>query len=276
LGLGLFGHPSTALHDTHRWFVTTRVIPDSFYPDGVQRSEVFACRDDYQFELNNTPETRVQLTDEVTLQPAVGSTIWVPGDQKISFRGRRWSSAAPGATIVEGGLYTATLAFGANGSIIGLAAQPMAPALDFPLGGDQWPSFGAFAWHPDGNRLAYVSSGLWTADLATGSRTRIYAASVGHPQFAPDGTKIAFTNGSLGISTIKLNGTGLKEIIRRTSQWSFVMPVWSPGGTHIACTGQAMTGSHNLEVFRANSNGNSLTNLSNTPYPFDEWPLGWR
>jgi len=134
LGLGMFGNPSTVLHNSHRWFIYTYVLPGQYYPDGItKRSEVFALRGDFDPSLNNNANTVVQLTDDITLQPRVGSTDWVPGDALISFKARRWASAEPGAIVVEGGIYTASLVFGADGNIIGLTEQPGAPAIPFPL-----------------------------------------------------------------------------------------------------------------------------------------------
>ena len=132
LGGKMFGNPSTALYNNHRWFICTYVITGQYYPDGITpRSEVFALRDDFQPTLNNNANTAVQLTDDITLQP--GNTDWVPGGAQISFEARRWSSAELGATVVEAGLYTAALVFGGDGNIIGLATQPTTPAIVFPL-----------------------------------------------------------------------------------------------------------------------------------------------
>jgi hypothetical protein len=75
--------------------------------------------------------------------------------------------------------------------------------------------------------------------------------------------------------TIKPDGSGLREIIRRTSSWTFDRPFWSVSGSHIVCYGIAGTGPYNLDVFRVASNGNSLTNLTNTPSTA-EYPMGWR
>src|SRR4030095_5742307 len=84
------------------------------------------------------------------------------------------------------------------------------------------------------------------------------------PQWSPDVSKIAFANSTLNIMTIKPDGTGLREIIRRTNSWTFDRPFWSVTGSHIVCWGIA-AGAYNLDVFRVASNGNSLTNLTNTP-----------
>src|SRR6185436_2759928 len=113
---GIWGNPSRALHDNHRWFLKSYKITGQFYPDGSQRREIFARRDDQL--------TPVQLTDDPTLQTD-GRVDWVPGgDQQISFRARRWSSTEPDATVVEGGLYMASLVYDGAGNITGLAEQP--------------------------------------------------------------------------------------------------------------------------------------------------------
>jgi hypothetical protein len=202
----------------------------------------------------------------------------VPGGEKISFKGRRWSSAEPSATVVGGGLYTASLAFAVDGNIVGLIAQPTTPAVSFPLTSELWPAFKEYSWVPTGTRMVYAgqSAGLWVANVVTGSHTQIYGGITIRPQWSPDGTKIAFTNNNLGISIINSNGTGAKEIVRRTSLWSFVRPYWSSDSSHLVFTGQGPPPEYNLEVFRATASGKHLTNLTNTPYPFNEYPWGWR
>ena len=289
LGLGMFGNPSTVLYNNHRWFIYTYVIPDQYYPDGItRRSEVFALRDDFDINLNNNANTKVQLTDDPTLQPRVGSTDWVPGGAQISFKGRRWSSAEPGDTVVEGGIYTASLVFDADGNIIGLAEQPAAPAIPFPLvettPGDLWPALADyFCWAPTGDFVAYANTTrteLWVADLLN-THARIYAGAGGGdmPHWSPDGATIVFRNGS-GIATIKADGTGFKVIIPNTSTWVYSGAHYSSTGSHIVYTGCHQTTS-NFDVFRATAKGGSRVNLSNTLSPLNEQThpgagAGWR
>jgi len=277
--------PSTALHNNYRWFIHTCPISGQYYPSGTLRTEVFALRADYDYVNNSNSNTRVQLTDDPTLQPVVLTADWVPGDQKISFKGRRWSSPEPDATIVEAGLYTAALVFGGDGNIIGLAAQPGTPAIVFPLvelaPGDLWPDFAAYCWNPTGTLVAYsnyADNELWVADLLD-THTRIYNGA--HmPQWSPGGDKIAFT-GAGGIWTIKSNGTAAKLIIRNTSTWSFSHARWSPGSTHLVFTGQQVENNqYNQDVFRATATGGTLVNLTSTPAPLHELTFegagGWR
>ncbi len=287
LGTGMFGNPSTVLYNNHRYFIYTYVIPDQYYPDGItRRSEVFALRDDFDRNLNNNANTRVQLADDITLQPGVGTTDWVPGGARISFKGRRWSAAEPGATVLEGGIYTATLVFGADGSIIGLAEQPAAPAIPFPLvettPGDPWPALGNyFCWAPTGDLVAYpnaTGNELWVADLRN-THIRIHSGQARTPQWSPDGTLIAFSNLS-GIATIKPNGTGYKVIIPTTSTWLFLDAYFSPTASHIVYTGWQKSGG-NGDVFRATVKGGNQENLTKTSNPLTEYTnpfggAGWR
>lgn len=284
LGRGMFGSPSTVLYNNHRWFIYTYVIAGEYYPDGTtKRSEVYALRDDFDPNFNNNPTTAVRLTGDITLQPRVGSTAWIPGGSQISFKARRWSSAEPGATIVEGGLYTASLAFDAEGNIIGLVEAPASPSIEFPLieatPGDPWPEMADYCWDPTGTQIAYAGYGnseLWVANLLN-VHTRIFSGPAYVPQWSPDGAKIAFTYG--GIATIKPNGTGFKQILRNTSARSFFRAYFSPTGSHIVFTSQHSDG--NMDLFRATATGGTVSNLTSTPAPFSEYMHlgaggGWR
>jgi len=267
---GIWGNPSRALHDNHRWFLKSYKITGQFYPDGSQRREIFARRDDQL--------TPVQLTDDPTLQTD-GRVDWVPGgDQQISFRARRWSSTEPDATVVEGGLYMASLVYDGAGNITGLAEQPITPAIPFPLAeaspGDLWPGFLEYCWGPAGDQIAYNNfavNELWLADLLN-VHTRIYIGTAQAPDWSPDGSKIAFTHG--GIATIKPNGTGFKWIIPGTSTWIYDAAHWSPGGSHIIYTGFS---NGNFDVFRATATGGSRVNLTSTPSLHEKLSsAGWR
>jgi hypothetical protein len=281
LGLGLFGVPSRALHEGHRWFVATLGIADQYYPDGERRRELFAFRDDYNVNSNDTPETRVQLTDDITLEPWSGD--WVPGDGEISFIGKRWSSAEPGAVAVEGGLYVASLVFDADGSIVGLDSQPATPAISVPLvefqPGDWQPDFLAYSWAPDGIQVTYTSydGDLGVANLLD-EHTLILAGAAHAPQWSPDGSLIAFTGG--GICTIKPNGKVFKRVVPDTSAWFPSRAFWSPTGGHFVFAGEER-GTGNSDIFLVPATGGTWVNLTDTPAPFREYIVessqgGWR
>ena len=276
LGYQTYGPVSTQLYNGHRWFLDTRDIttPPNSYPNGDVRAEVYAIRDDFEYPDNDNSATIVRLTNDITFQTYRDGTYslqWIPGGQMISMKARRWS----GSNIVEGGIYTAFLQFGPDGNIIGLVAQPTAPAISFPLDANQWPNFRTYGWDLTGMKVAYEdTTALRIADILGNPHLTIYNGWSHTPQWSPDGTTIAFTDSNYGISTIRPNGTHLTAIIRRTPSWTlFDRPFWSPGGTNIVCYGSSTSGYQ--DVFRAGSNGNFLTNLTNTPST-GEYPMGWR
>ena len=280
-----FTFPSRALHNGYRWYLSRRPLCcDLYYPDGeTPRWEVFAIREDYD---PDNSDTYVQLTDDATLEPlfrGFHTMEWLPGDQAISFTARRWEGEGEDATPVEGGLYTADLVFGADGNIIGLAALPTAPTLEFPLDGDGIPMLGAHSWDDTGTQVVYsddAETGLWVADLSSGSRTQIFSGVARHPDWSPDGTKIAMSRYER-IYTIRPNGTGLTEIISPTYVGGvychgFGYPYFSPTGSHIVCVGIAeYNGASTNDVFRATYRGRYLTNLTGTE-SVDEMPIRWR
>lgn len=280
---GYFNVPSRALHNQQRWYLTTLSIPNEFYGDGITpRYEVFAIRGDYHNTTNNNSETRVQLTNDPTLQPAFGwfqGMHWTPGDQGISFKARRWDGAVP----VEGGLYTADLVFRADGNITGIAAQPTVPAVGFPLDSNGWPAFGRFSWGSSNTQVAYIDSpetGIWIANLSTGTQTRIYTGNVGYLDWSQDGTKFVFGSGS--IRTMKSNGTSVKTVIgpkyvNGVYVSGFGHAYFSPTASHITCVGilNLAGGGQDNDVMRATVTGGSLTNLTNNPL-LVEVPVSWR
>jgi hypothetical protein len=280
LGFGLFGPPSRALHGGHRWFVAPLGITGQYYPDGTHRRELFAFRDDYDVAANNTPQTRVLLTDDITLEPSFGD--WVPGDNQISFVGLRWSSAEPGAVPLEGGLYMASLVFDGNGNVVGLASQPGTPAISAALveaqPGNWQPDLVAYSWAPDGSRITYTryDSHLWVANLLN-VHTLILARNAHAPQWSPDGGQIAFTGG--GIWVVKPNGAALKRVVPDTSTWFPSHVFWSPNGSYFLFAGEEIA-TGNSDLFRVPASGGSWLNLTGTPAPLrevvQEGQGGWR
>jgi Tol biopolymer transport system component len=101
-------------------------------------------------------------------------------------------------------------------------------------------SDGGFAFAPDGRTIVIrrvegspdnESSNLYKVDVATG-REDLLARGGEHPIFSPDGRSVAFVHSQgLGISTVRLDGTGRTRVFRGHSVESLD---WSPGGRSIA------------------------------------------
>jgi hypothetical protein len=273
-----FYAPSRELHNGYRWYLTIGTICDSFYPDGTtQRIEVFALREDYNC---HNPDTAVRLTNNPTLQPTnggFGAIQWLPGDQKISFKARRWEGNMP----VEGGLYTADLVFRQDGNISGLVASPTTPTLAFPLDSYGWPTLDQHSWDPTCTKVVYQENGLWVADLSKGTRTHIYSGCATDPDWSPDGGRIVMGNGTGGtIYTIRPNGKGLTRVISPryigTDYWTFSRPCFSRTGSHIVCTGKKSIDGHlQYDLFRADNKGRYLTQLTESS-DWVERAIAWR
>jgi len=288
----IFGNPSLNPHANHRWFLKLVPFAGEYAPDGAGRVELHALRDDFNPDSNNTPQTMAQLTDDPTLQP-LGGMHWMPGDTYVSFVARRWSSADPGATVVEGGIYVVPLVYDADGSIIGLGEGPGTPAIPLPLVPDPYPQPGVdahlrpdvihYSWDPSASRFVYTKLsdpyGVWVADVV-GTETKI-SSDPGHkPEWSPDGSTIVYGAGG-GFITIKPNGKRRTWILQSTSTTSYYYAYWSPDSRNLVFTGQANeSGGLNHDVYRANANGGELVNLTDTPAPDREMTFGdnagWR
>ena len=110
-----------------------------------------------------------------------------------------------------------------------------------------WEQEGAFS--PDNKRLVYVrrptvrnlveENELWTAYTDGSKQTFIMKmnATISHPRFSPDGSKIVFSafvsdNDFTEIFVVNADGTGLKRLTYAAGDDA--RPVWSPDGITIA------------------------------------------
>jgi Tol biopolymer transport system component len=86
------------------------------------------------------------------------------------------------------------------------------------------------SWSPDSRQLVVSDGTLRVIDVETGSIAAL--ASGDHPAWAPDGERIAFTQGS-AIATIRPNGSDPHMLTRPgdDGDWS---PTWSPDSRQIA------------------------------------------
>jgi hypothetical protein len=264
---GVYLCPSGMPHAGVRWYLTVLNVSGT-YADGTPRREVFAVKSD---------GTRVQLTDSPEMQAISGTFLgmdWLLADQRISFKARRWNGGAP----VDAGLYTADLAFGADGSIVGLSTQPVAVAA-FPLSSDGLPTLISHSWDPTGTKAVYTDSstpGIWIVDAATGAKTQISTLAAAYPHWSPVANAIVMGCGG-SIYTINQDGTSLKAILRPKivggTQWSWAHPCWSADGHYVVLGGYPTSGGW-YDVFRMTAGGGSVTNLTNTA-SIGEVPLDW-
>ncbi len=281
---GVGGTPSRSLHGGHRWFLQTRDIEGETYPNGKPRREVFAVRDD-----GNASFTK-QLTDQPALEchaVSLSSNLgWKPGDGHISMVARRWS----GGAVVEGGVYEAEILFDGNGDVTGLAAQPGTPAIAVSLvvwsqhyfAGELAPDVFEMDWAPDGAQIAYArvsTMELRIANTSGGGQALVSGTVARAPAWSPDGTKIAFGSAT-GISTIKPDGTGLKQIILhqliKKGMYTVGFTRWSPTGSHVAYLRSATSGiPREQDVYRAAADGTQQTNLTGG-ISGSAAPVSWR
>ena len=262
------GSPSNLPHNGFYWFVGPRNTST-----GLQ---VFAFREDWIQPGNNTPETIVQLTNDSSLDiwSTFNTIYFVPGDEKVSFKARRWVDGE----VVEGGVYTVAIQYDSFGNLVGSGPPPTTPDLAFPLqldgNGILAPAFRTYGWDPTATMVVYtdLAHHMFVADLLLSTDTLIYNAIALYPQWSPDGLKIAFSANS-DICTINPNATGFTQVIKKTNNTTFNRPFWSPLSDWLVCYG---TKNSQTDVYRAkSSNGSSLKNLTSTNSQ-SEAPEGWR
>jgi hypothetical protein len=94
--------------------------------------------------------------------------------------------------VIEGGVYTAAITFDGSGDVVGLAAQPVSPAVPVGLvlwtgtygsgtyfGNDLGPDLWEHDWAPSGTQLVYnrfSAEELWVATVG-GAQGLLSAAS---------------------------------------------------------------------------------------------------
>jgi hypothetical protein len=249
------GDPQYALHGGHRWSIRWANL---FSADGSRHREAFADRDD---------GLSVQLTDQPDLECLSSGSYgdawrpnpWTPDGLRLAWIARRWVEG----TVTEGGLYVATLTFGADGGITGLAAQPATPAFARPLvlaNNALAPDIASFSWSPDASQFAYDtrSNGVRIGDLSGGDRYLVEGSTA---RWSPEGSWIAFFGRTLAYRVVRPDGSTAKEVCKLSRSTSSGAPCWSPTGSHIAFTVYSnYTGGSS--VWRAAVSGGGATNLT--------------
>jgi TolB protein len=129
----------------------------------------------------------------------------------------------------------------------------------------------AFAWSPDGTRIAFVNGDYpvgWTVVVmkTDGSGSVIAADDASPatpPSWSPDGTALAYTTrDNADIAVAKADGTGTTRLIRDAAR--DVAPAWSPDGSRIAFFRESFGG---FVLYAMNANGSGLEQLGRTRAP---------
>jgi hypothetical protein len=235
LPYGVNGEPSYSRHAGERWFLSTRRVPAADTPGGGRRLELFVV----------TEQGRaVQLTAGADLEVGPVTPRWCPGssDRVISWVARRWSDGR----VVEGGVYTAELAFDPAGMPIGLREKPRRPVFvrelipqsELEWGPDPSPDIYGFDWSPDAGSLVFESSHrqLWIHDRTQGRTSRLADALATDPVWSPRGDRIAFRVAEAfgAIATVRPDGTDRRDVISIQSRDGMIcFPGYSPGGDNL-------------------------------------------
>ena len=222
-------------HGDHYWYIGYAAV-DGTYPDGFQRYELFAVRDD-----SSVP---VQLTDDATLSISNEwvEPVWGPEDGSISWVAKRFS----GDTITEAGIYTASTTFDGNGELtsIGTISLLWECGLRYNSGYDMYhPTINYFKWSPDGDKLVVqYENHLYIADLSANTET--FLTNGYKPEWSPDGSKILYED-LFGIYTINIDGSGVQTILEVSNSQGWQHSprdiIWSSDGNFISYTLQVTT-----------------------------------
>jgi tol-pal system beta propeller repeat protein TolB len=119
------------------------------------------------------------------------------------------------------------------------------------------------SWSPDGGAIVFERDyDIWVMDAdGTDQKNLTESPEVSEyePDWSPDNTKIAFTNGSKAdIFVMNADGTGQRNLTK-TRGVSEDDPAWSPNGRKIAYSLEYG------EIWKMNVDGTNRTNLTNTP-----------
>jgi len=209
---------------------------------------------------------RIILPLAVIAVPVVAVYVGAP----IATEAQRANEAFPtkdGEIIFDssGPPYPRTVIATINSDGTSLATIPIRPGHN-----NNFPAFS-----PDGTKIAFASSQgqlklyVMEAD-GSGLRRLTNTPSTTYesdPAWSPDGKRIAFRRGRGDIYTIKVDGTGLRQLTD-SKEANEVEPAWSPDGEKIAFTKYVITDDprrFHVDIYTMNAaDGSQQSNLTQT------------
>jgi len=223
--------------------------------------------DDFDFDTNNNSATRIALSAtglRYYWQDGQWAVRW-SYDDRLYFIAALWD----GTTADKGGIYSAAFDVDSSGNITAFDAGSVTLEFEVPFvtpaSGDPYPDIRTFDWSVNGDLVYVNAAGLSVLDAGSSTPRQIVAGRTDKPRFSPDGSQIVFTDPSISVSVIGVDGTGLRRIISCNSQWFFHSAHWAPDTKHIAYTGTDVSNTvHETDLFVANTNGSRQTRLTAT------------
>ncbi|MCK4367140.1 MAG: hypothetical protein KAW84_04260 [Thermoplasmata archaeon] len=190
------------------------------------------------FAVRDDGAKEVQLTDDPTLATYYlgRALVWGIDDTEVTWSAKRWGDDP--VMPEEFGIYSAAISFDANGDVIGLSEEPTLiwdTGYHYEAWADDYiPNVKRFDWSPDGSKIAFIQGSLRTIN--------------------PDGTDEQVIVAPITKGKDKGGHVRNKDID------------WSPDSSHLVYTWIASGRGHNnparYDVYRVEANGDYPTSMT--------------